>query len=121
MSQSTAFNLALENLHDIYAYEPPYNNVETLGILKLFCFCFDKSIYAIARYLEKNTSKITPQQLLSQAHECGILPNIQTWQKALSTRIAITKRNLPCNAIDIISDIKNEYYAMFLDLQELIS
>ncbi|MFI3167090.1 MAG: hypothetical protein R3Y32_03130 [Bacillota bacterium] len=120
MNQSTAFNLTLENLHDIYAYEPPYSNVETLGLLKLFCFCFDQSIYAIAVHLGKTTCEITPRQLLFHAHGCGILPNIQTWKKALSARMAIEKSHIPFNAIDIISDIKNIYYTMFLNLNELI-
>lgn len=65
---------------DIYDYEPPYNNVETAGLVGLFEICFEQAWKAVKEYLldqgYKDGSTGFPKQILKTAYEYGLIEGI---------------------------------------------
>lgn len=90
MKKFENFCAALNNLEDIYHYEPPYNNVVLTGLVALYEICFEQSWKAMKEILEMNgvaeSQTGSPRQVLKKAYQTGMIENEEAWLEALVSR-----------------------------------
>lgn len=124
MKKFENFCSALANLKDIYEYEEPLGNVEITGLVGLFEICFEQSwkamkeVLFINGYAESQTG--SPRQILKTAFSAGMISNEKLWLDALASRNNVAHAYNHDVAIDIIHDVKEKYYEMFVALKEEI-
>lgn len=77
MKKFENFCFALNNLKDIYNYEPPYENVVLTGLVALYEICFEQSWKAMKETLENDgvseSQTGSPRQILKLAYQMGMI------------------------------------------------
>ena len=115
---------ALENLKDIYDYQPPYGNVEMTGLVGLFEVCFEQAWKAMKELLESNGVSEgktgSPKMILKAAYEAGMIQDEEVWLDALVSRNNVAHSYNKDVALDIINNTKERYYQMFLELKAIM-
>ena len=115
---------AIHNLKDIYSYQAPYGNVEMTGMVGLYEICFEqawkamKEILTYHGYAEGATG--SPRTVLKTAYKAGMIADEELWLSALTSRNNVAHAYNEAIAMDIINRTKNEYYNMFVKLDETI-
>ena len=124
MKKVENFFRSLENLKDVYKYEPPYENVILSGLVALYGLCFEQSWKAMKEILESqgfDESKTgSPKQILKAAYQSGLITDETLWLEALLSRNNVTHAYNHKVALDIIQKTKDHYVQMFLDLKREI-
>lgn len=124
MKKYENFCAALTNLHDIYDYEEPYNNVVLTGLVALYAICFEQSWKMMKEILENNGvaegKTGSPRQILKTAYQAGIIREEQLWLDALVTRNNVAHAYNKDIALDIVRQTKEIYYQMFIGLKNEI-
>lgn len=124
MKKYENFCAALTNLHDIYDYEEPYNNVVLTGLVALYEICFEQSWKMMKEILENNGvaegKTGSPRQILKTAYQAGIIREEQLWLDALVTRNNVAHAYNKDIALDIVRQTKEIYYQMFIGLKNEI-
>lgn len=124
MKKYENFCAALTNLHDIYDYEEPYNNVVLTGLVALYEICFEQSWKMMKEILENNGvaegKTGSPRQILKTAYQAGIIREEQLWLDALVTRNNVAHAYNKDIALDIVRQTKEMYYQMFIGLKNEI-
>lgn len=115
---------ALDNLKDIYNYQPPYGNVEMTGLVGLFEVCFEQAWKAMKELLEANGISEgktgSPKMILKAAYQAGMIRDEEVWLDALVSRNNVAHSYNKEVALDIINNTKLRYYEMFNELNETI-
>ena len=121
MKKYENFCKALQNLKDIYDYQPPYDNVVTAGLTGLYEICFELAWKAMKEFLTnqgfEECRSGSPKQIIKVAYKAGIIQDEEAWLSALSSRNNVFHAYNEDIALDIIDNTKSIYYSMFLDLQ----
>ena len=76
MKKYENFCKALQNLKDIYDYQPPYDNVVTAGLTGLYEICFELAWKAMKEFLTnqgfEECRSGSPKQIIKVAYKAGI-------------------------------------------------
>lgn len=124
MEKFNVFCIALSNLKDIYNYNEPYENVVLTGIAALYKICFDQSLRAMKEILEYNGFKESktdsPRQILKTAYKAGLIKEEKDWLDALASRKNVVHIYNKTVALDIVREVKERYYEMFIILKKEI-
>ncbi|MCI5688436.1 HI0074 family nucleotidyltransferase substrate-binding subunit [Anaerovoracaceae bacterium 42-11] len=122
MKKYENFCKALQNLKDIYNYEPPYDNVVIVGLTGLYEIAFEQAWKAIKEILTnqgfEECQSGSPRQIIKVAYKAGMIHDEEVWLSALSSRNNVSHAYNEAIALDIIGKTKSMYYKMFLDLQK---
>lgn len=121
MKKFVNFCLALKNLHDIYNYNEPYENVVLTGLVALYEICFEQSWKAMKEVLEYNgfqeSAAGSPRQILKIAYKAGLIKEEKLWIDALMSRNNVAHAYNKAVALDIVKATKDKYYMMFEELK----
>lgn len=121
MKKFDNFCLALKNLHDIYNYNEPYENVVLTGLVALYEICFEQSWKAMKEILEYNgfqeSATGSPRQVLKIAYKAGLIKEEKLWIDALMSRNNVAHAYNKAVALDIVKATKDKYYMMFEELK----
>ncbi len=122
MKKYENFCKALQNLKDIYDYQPPYDNVVTAGLTGLYEICFELAWKAMKELLAnqgfEECRSGSPKQIIKVAYKVGMIQDEAVWLSALSSRNNVSHAYNADIALAIIDKTKSMYYKMFLDLQK---
>ncbi|MBO5165265.1 MAG: nucleotidyltransferase substrate binding protein [Lachnospiraceae bacterium] len=124
MKKFDNFCNALNNLKDIYEYEEPYGNVELTGMVGLYEVCFEQSWKAMKEILENHgfaeSQTGSPRQILKTAYQAKMIDDEELWIAALVARNNVAHSYNKEIANDIVREIKEKYYNMFVSLKNTI-
>ena len=113
---------ALENLQDVFLYEPPYNSLVVVGSIKLYEICFELAWKAMKEILTnqgfEDCRSGSPKQVVKVAYKAGLVTDEEVWHSALSAKNNVSHAYNEAVALDIIDKTKNVYCSMFRDLKE---
>lgn len=122
MKKYENFCKSVQNLKDIYRYEPPYDSVVTAGLTGLFEITFELAWKAMKEILTNQgidaSRSGSPKQIIKLAYKAGLIFDEEIWLSALSARNNVSHAYNESIALDIIDKTKSVYYKMFLGLQE---
>lgn len=125
MKKYDNFCNALNNLEDIYLYEPPYDNVILTGLVALFEICFEQSWKAMKEILEEQgfseSQTGSPRMIIKTAFKASMVKNETIWLEALVSRNNVTHAYNRAIALDIVNKTKKFYVDMFRQLQHEIN
>ena len=122
MKKYENFCSSLGNMKDIYNYEEPYDNVVLTGLVGLYEITFEqlwkmmKEILQNHGYEEGATG--SPKIILKTAYKAGMIKDEELWLRALQARNNVTHSYNQKIALGIVSEAKNEFYKMFVELKE---
>lgn len=122
MKKYENFCKALENLQDVFLYEPPYNSLVVVGSIKLYEICFELAWKAMKEILTnqgfEDYRSGSPKQVVKVAYKAGLVTDEEVWLSALSAKNNVSHAYNEAVALDIIDKTKNVYCSMFRDLKE---
>jgi len=122
MKKYENFCKALENLQDVFLYEPPYNSLVVVGSIKLYEICFELAWKAMQEILTnqgfEDCRSGSPKQVVKVAYKAGLVTDEEVWLSALSAKNNVSHAYNEAVALDIIDKTKNVYCSMFRDLKE---
>ena len=122
MKKYENFCSSLGNMKDIYNYEEPYDNVVLTGLVGLYEITFEQSWKMMKEILqnhgyEEGTTG-SPKIILKTAYKAGMIKDEELWLRALQARNNVTHSYNQKIALGIVSEAKNEFYKMFVELKE---
>ena len=124
MKKVDNFFRALENLRDIYQYDPPKGNVEITGLVGLYEICFEQAWKAMKELLEESgfaeRKTGSPKMVIKTAYSAGMVHDEESWLSALTDRNNVTHSYNVEIAMSIIQHTKDCYVPMFEDLKKAI-
>lgn len=124
MKKFENFKSALSNLKDIYSCHEPYRNVEIAGMVGLYEICFEQAWKAMKEILQNNGfakgTTGSPKMILKTAYKAGMIDNEELWIAALISRNNVAHAYNEAIALDIIKQTKEQYYDMFVRLEQVI-
>lgn len=122
MKKYENFCKALENLQDVFLYEPPYNSLVVVGSIKLYEICFELAWKAMKEILTnqgfEDCRSGSPKQVVKVAYKAGLVTDEEVWLSALSAKNNVSHAYNEAVALDIIDKTENVYCSMFRDLKE---
>lgn len=124
MKKYDNFCSALQNLKEIYNYDEPYNTVVLTGLVGLYEICFEQSwkmmkeILTLHGYEESATG--SPKIILKTAYKAGMIEDEDLWLQGLVARNNVAHAYNKDVAVDIVSQTKNSFYDMFVELKNKI-
>ncbi len=121
MKKYDNFCTALKNLHAVFDYSEPYDNVVLTGLTALYEICFEQAWKAMKEILEWNgvaeVKTGSPRQVLKAAYQAGMFSDETLWLGALSARNNVAHAYNQAVALDIVASVKQTYYQMFSQLK----
>lgn len=121
MKKYENFCAALENMKEIYKYNPPYDNVVLTGLVGLYEICFEQSWKMMKEILERHGFEEgatgSPKIILKTAYKANMIQDEKLWISALQERNNVTHSYNKSIALDIVTKAKNEFYEMFCELE----
>ena len=122
MKKYENFCSSLGNMKDIYNYEEPYDNVVLTGLVGLYEITFEKSWKMMKEILQNHGYEEgatgSPKIILKTAYKAGMIKDEELWLRALQARNNVTHSYNQKIALGIVSEAKNEFYKMFVELKE---
>ena len=122
MKKYDNFCSALDNMKDIYNYEEPYDNVVLTGLVGLYEITFEQSWKMMKEILQNHGYEEgatgSPKIILKTAYKAGMIKDEELWLRALQARNNVTHSYNQKIALGIVSEAKNEFYKMFVELKE---
>ena len=124
MKKYENFCAALNNMKEIYKYEPPYNTVVLTGLVGLYELSFEQSWKMMKEILENHGFEEgatgSPKIILKTVYKAGMIKDEKLWLSALQERNNVAHSYNEKIAMDIVTKAKNDFYRMFCDLKEEI-
>ena len=124
MKKYENFCSSLGNMKDIYNYEEPYDNVVLTGLVGLYEITFEQSWKMMKEILQNHGyeegATESPKIILKTAYKAGMIKDEELWLRALQARNNVTHSYNQKIALGIVSEAKNEFYKMFVELKEEI-
>lgn len=122
MKKYENFCSSLGNMKDIYNYEEPYDNVVLTGLVGLYEITFEQSWKMMKEILQNHGyeegATESPKIILKTAYKAGMIKDEELWLRALQARNNVTHSYNQKIALGIVSEAKNEFYKMFVELKE---
>lgn len=122
MKKYENFCFSLGNMKDIYNYEEPYDNVVLTGLVGLYEITFEQSWKMMKEILQNHGYEEgatgSPKIILKTAYKAGMIKDEELWLRALQARNNVTHSYNQKIALGIVSEAKNEFYKMFVELKE---
>ena len=122
MKKYENFCSSLGNMKDIYNYEEPYDNVVRTGLVGLYEITFEQSWKMMKEILQNHGYEEgatgSPKIILKTAYKAGMIKDEELWLRALQARNNVTHSYNQKIALGIVSEAKNEFYKMFVELKE---
>ena len=122
MKKYENFCSSLGNMKDIYNYEEPYDNVVLTGLVGLYEITFEQSWKMMKEILQNHGYEEgatgSPKIILKTAYKAGMIKDEELWLRALQARNNVTHSYNQKIALGIVSEAKNEFYNMFVELKE---
>ena len=122
MKKYENFCSSLGNMKDIYNYEEPYDNVVLTGLVGLYEITFEQSWKMMKEILQNHGYEEgatgSPKIILKTAYKAGMIKDEEMCQRALKARNNVTHSYNQKIALGIVSEAKNEFYKMFVELKE---
>ena len=122
MKKYENFCSSLGNMKDIYNYEEPYDNVVLTGLVGLYEITFEQSWKMMKEILQNHGYEEgatgSPKIILKTAYKAGMIKDEELWLRALQARNNLTHSYNQKIALGIVSEAKNEFYKMFVELKE---
>ena len=122
MKKYENFCSSLGNMKDIYNYEEPYDNVVLTGLVGLYEITFEQSWKMMKEILQNHGYEEgatgSPKIILKTAYKAGMIKDEELWLRALQARNNVTHSYSQKIALGIVSEAKNEFYKMFVELKE---
>ena len=122
MKKYENFCPSLGNMKDIYNYEEPYDNVVLTGLVGLYEITFEQSWKMMKEILQNHGYEEgatgSPKIILKTAYKAGMIKDEELWLRALQARNNVTHSYNQKIALGIVSEAKNEFYKMFVELKE---
>ena len=122
MKKYENFCASLGNMKDIYNYEEPYDNVVLTGLVGLYEITFEQSWKMMKEILQNHGYEEgatgSPKIILKTAYKAGMIKDEELWLRALQARNNVTHSYNQKIALGIVSEAKNEFYKMFVELKE---
>ena len=122
MKKYEKFCSSLGNMKDIYNYEEPYDNVVLTGLVGLYEITFEQSWKMMKEILQNHGYEEgatgSPKIILKTAYKAGMIKDEELWLRALQARNNVTHSYNQKIALGIVSEAKNEFYKMFVELKE---
>ena len=116
------FFRALDNLQEIYEYDPPTGNVVITGLVGLYEICFEQAWKAVKEILEQQgfaqERTGSPKIVLKTAFSAGMIKDEEVWMSALNARNNVAHSYNKDIALDIINQTKERFYRMFEELKD---
>ena len=124
MKKYENFCSSLGNMKDIYNYEEPYDNVVLTGLVGLYEITFEQSWKMMKENLQNHGYEEgatgSPKIILKTAYKAGMIKDEELWLRALQARNNVTHSYNQKIALGIVSEAKNVFYKMFVELKEEI-
>ena len=124
MKKYENFCSSLGNMKDIYNYEEPYDNVVLTGLVGLYEITFEQSWKMMKEILKNHGyeegATESPKIILKTAYKAGMIKDEELWLRALQARNNVTHSYNQKIALGIVSEAKNVFYKMFVELKEEI-
>lgn len=121
MKKYENFCAALENMKEIYKYNPPYDNVVLTGLVGLYEICFEQSWKMMKEILERHGFEEgatgSPKVILKTAYKANMIQDEKLWISALQERNNVANSYNKSIALDIVTKAKSEFYEMFYELK----
>ena len=122
MKKYENFCSSLGNMKDIYNYEEPYDIVVLTGLVGLYEITFEQSWKMMKEILQNHGYEEgatgSPKIILKTAYKAGMIKDEELWLRALQARNNVTHSYNQKIALGIVSEAKNEFYKMFVELKE---
>lgn len=122
MKKYENFCSSLGNMKDIYNYKEPYDNVVLTGLVGLYEITFEQSWKMMKEILQNHGYEEgatgSPKIILKTAYKARMIKDEELWLRALQARNNVTHSYNQKIALGIVSEAKNEFYKMFIDLKE---
>ena len=122
MKKYENFCSSLGNMKDIYNYEEPYDNVVLTGLVGLYEITFEQSWKMMKEILQNHGYEEgatgSPKIILKTAYKAGMIKDEELWLRAIQARNNVTHSYNQKIALGIVSEAKNEFYKMFVELKE---
>ena len=122
MKKYENFCSSLGNMKDIHNYEEPYDNVVLTGLVGLYEITFEQSWKMMKEILQNHGYEEgatgSPKIILKTAYKAGMIKDEELWLRALQARNNVTHSYNQKIALGIVSEAKNEFYKMFVELKE---
>ena len=124
MKRYDNFKSVLKNLKAIYLYHEPYGIVEVTGMVGLYRICFEQAWKAMKEILEINGyaegAAGSPKTILKTAFKAEMIDDEELWLDALVSKNRVVYTYNEAIALDIVSRTKDQYYDMFVRLEQTI-
>ena len=124
MKKYENFCAALENMKEIYKYDPPYDNVVLTGLVGLYEICFEQSWKMMKEILERHGFEEgatgSPKIILKTAYKANMIQDEKLWISALQERNNVTHSYNQNIALGIVKNAKEKFYDMFIELKREI-
>ena len=117
MKKYDNFCSALSNMRQIYKYTEPYDDTVILtGLVGLYEICFEQSW----KMIYEGSATGSPKIILKTAYQAGMIKDEELWLRALQERNNVAHSYNEDIALEIVSQAKESFYAMFCNLKNEI-
>lgn len=125
MKKYDNFCSALSNMRQIYKYTEPYDDTVILtGLVGLYEICFEQSWKMMKEILSMHgyeaSATGSPKIILKTAYQAGMIKDEELWLRALQERNNVAHSYNEDIALEIVSQAKESFYAMFCNLKNEI-
>ena len=125
MKKYDNFCSALSNMKQIYKYTEPYDDTVILtGLVGLYEICFEQSWKMIKEILSMHgyeaSATGSPKIILKTAYQAGMIKDEELWLRALQEHNNVAHSYNEDIALEIVSQAKESFYAMFCNLKNEI-
>ena len=125
MKKYDNFCSALSNMKQIYKYTEPYDDTVILtGLVGLYEICFEQSWKMMKEILSMHgyeaSATGSPKIILKTAYQAGMIKDEELWLRALQEHNNVAHSYNEDIALEIVSQAKESFYAMFCNLKNEI-
>lgn len=125
MKKYDNFCSALSNMKQIYKYTEPHDDTVILtGLVGLYEICFEQSWKMIKEILSMHgyeaSATGSPKIILKTAYQAGMIKDEELWLRALQEHNNVAHSYNEDIALEIVSQAKESFYAMFCNLKNEI-
>lgn len=117
MKKYDNFCSALSNMKQIYKYTEPHDDTVILtGLVGLYEICFEQSW----KMIYEASATGSPKIILKTAYQAGMIKDEELWLRALQEHNNVAHSYNEDIALEIVSQAKESFYAMFCNLKNEI-
>lgn len=96
-----------------------YNELERQGLIQAFEYCYELAWKTLQDIIDERgfVGIAGPRPVLQKAFELGIISNGHQWMEMVKSRNATVHTYDEQKALEIISIVRSQYYALFVELE----